>query len=519
MPKNTTPNLRLNQTLRISSTAICLLVFTIGLAASIGWAFNISSLKNIFPNLPIIAPNTSFALMLSAISLWILQEKRSQNKIRFLAYSIAIFIGVIGILTFIEYVAGIDLKIDNLIFKNAFSANGLPVRMSPQSSINFFIISLSFLLINFKTKKNKQPSQYLILIVGLVSLFSFFGFVNNLPSFYTISPYKGMAAHTAIAFGLLFIGIFISRPNTGLMKIFSNSGISGFVARRLFITLFFLMANDVLAMAGHAANFYGHETEAIMHAFLIIVAFIYLMFIGFGSLDKIQSIEEVDRAKSEFVSFVSHQLHTPLTAIKWSADAMLHDSSPLNEKQKEYLSNIHHSADRTINLANAFLNVSKIEQGGFSIENQLINPVDMANDILQELHQEIQKKELSIIREYENNLTALKIDPKLFRIVLQNLISNAIKYTPSHGRITIFLARKNNKIEISVKDSGLGIPAKQQEKVFTKLFRGENIKNETEGSGLGLYMIKTLLEKANGKIWFKSKPNQGTEFVADIPIG
>lgn len=519
MPENTNTNPRFDNAIRISSAIICLLVFSIGLAASIGWAFDISRLKNIFPNLPIIAPNTSFALMLSAISLWLLQEKRQANKIRFLAYFFALLIGALGALTFIEYAAGINLKIDNLIFKNAFSSNGLPVRMSPQSSVNFFIIGLSLLFLNFRAKKNKHPSQYLILIVGLVSLFSFFGFVNNLPTFYTISPYKGMAAHTAVAFGLLFIGIFISRPHAGLMKIFSSAGISGFVARRLFITLFFLMAGDIFAMAGHAANFYGHETEAIIHAFLILFAFIYLMFIGFGSLDKIQSIEEIDKAKSEFVSFVSHQLHTPLTAIKWSADAMLHDNFPLNQKQKEYLSDIHHSADRTINLANAFLNVSKIEQGGFAIENQMINPIDIADDTFQEFRNEIQKKELSIVKEYANNLTSIKIDPKLLRIVLQNLISNAIKYTPSRGRIIISLCQKNNKIEISVKDSGLGIPEDQQKKVFTKLFRGENIKNETEGSGLGLYMVKSLLEKVNGKIWFKSTAKQGTEFIADIPVG
>lgn len=137
---------------------------------------------------------------------------------------------------------------------------------------------------------------------------------------------------------------------------------------------------------------------------------------------------------------------------------------------------------------------------------------------MKELNQTIQKKGLNIIKEYGPNLSAVKIDPKLARIILQNLITNAVQYTPTKGQINIGIDRNGSKLKITVKDTGIGIPLSQQANVFKKLFRAENIKKETKGSGLGLYMIKILLEQINGKIWFESKEGHGTTFHAHIPI-
>jgi signal transduction histidine kinase len=518
MQANSDTNIRLADSLLTFSKAICFVVFFIGLLATLGWALDIPALKSILPALPAISPNTAGALILASASLWLLQESRNKKSIRFLGYSLALIIALLGILTLVEYFFKFNTGIDNLLFKNALNSEGLPVRMSPQSAINFIILSLSLLLINKQSKTGKQPSQYLILIVGIVSLLSFFGFINNIPSFYTISPYKGMAAHTAVAFILLFLATFASRPTSGLMKVFSNSGISGLVARRLFITLSAVMASDILIMAGHANGFYSHEIEAIIHAILIAITFIYLMFIGLASLDKIQSIEEINKVKSEFVSFVSHQLRAPLTAIKWSADTLLHNDPPPGEEQKEYLETIHASANQTINLADAFLNVSKIEQGAFLTGAAESNFQNIAEGILREFKPQIQAQKIDIKKNYGKNLDKVKIDSKLIQVVLQNLISNAIKYTPEKGFIEISANAGKNEILIEVKDSGMGIPAGQQNKIFTNLFRAENAQKKTTGSGIGLYMIKTLLEQVGGKIRFESEEKKGTTFYVGIPI-
>ena len=299
-----------------------------------------------------------------------------------------------------------------------------------------------------------------------------------------------MAAHTAVAFLMLFLAAFISRPASGMMKTFSSEGISGYVARRLFLALFILVPLDILAMTGHSKGMYSHETEAVLHIFFLFSTFIYLMFIGFGSLDKIQAVEEVNRAKSEFVSFVSHQLKNPLTAIRWSASALLDSPQPPNQVQTENIINIKKSADQMINLVSSFLDVSKIEQGTFAEEIQNINLLETADNVIKELEPQIKEKELNIIKEYDKDMPMLKVDSKLAKIILQNLISNAVQYTPQKGQINISIKTDGKNLNIIVADTGLGIPQTQQPNVFKKLFRAENVKKETKGSGLGLNMAK-----------------------------
>jgi signal transduction histidine kinase len=497
------------------SKLMAVLVLAGSFLVLIGWHFNITLFKSIRPNLPLIAPNSGVCLFFSSAALLLLNS--GKKKIYPLAYFLASLVCLAGIITLMEYALKIDFGFSQIIFRNAVGTNGLPVRMSPQSAVNFLVIGLALLLMEKQTKTGRKPSQYLILIVGAISLVSFFGFVNDLPKFYTISPYKGMAAHTAVFFILLFAAIFISRPETGLMKNFSSEGISGFVARRLFATLFAVVVADIVAMAGHTNGFYSHETEAILHVILITIAFVYLMFIGFGSLGKIQSLEEIDRAKSEFVSFVSHQLRTPLTAIKWGIEALLKTPDNLNKGQKESLEEIAQSSERMINLTNAFLDISKIEMGGFLLEARKTNIVEIAQGLIKELSPQIKEKSINVIKKYGEGLEEINVDSKLVQIVLQNLLTNAVKYTSAGGKIELSIERGYHELKIKISDSGAGIPEEQKKFVFAKLFRGANVKEKTEGSGVGLYMVKNLLNRTNGKIWFESKEGQGTTFYVVIP--
>ena len=153
--------------------------------------------------------------------------------------------------------------------------------MSPQSAINFLIISFSLLLINKETKNKNLPSQLLIVVVGFISFLSLFGFIQNVPSFYTISPYKGMAAQTAIAFALIFAAIFISRPDKGLMKTFGSKGVGGYILRRIFFSLVVLSIAGILVVIGRQNGLYSTTTESIFHILLITGIFIYLIFISF----------------------------------------------------------------------------------------------------------------------------------------------------------------------------------------------------------------------------------------------
>ncbi|MCH8987086.1 PAS domain S-box protein, partial [Patescibacteria group bacterium] len=223
---------------------------------------------------------------------------------------------------------------------------------------------------------------------------------------------------------------------------------------------------------------------------------------------------EIDRAKSEFVSLASHQLRTPLTSINWYMEMLLSgEVGGIEEKQKEYLEKIYHNSRRMVVLVNALLNASRVELGTLAVEPKPINLFEIADSVLDELSPQIKKKELQIEKSYDKSLPTVNADPQLTRIVFQNLLSNSVKYTPENGTISLTIEKKEPNVLIKVSDNGYGIPKAQQSQIFKKLFRADNIKSkDPDGTGLGLYIVKSVVEQSGGKIWFESKENKGTTF-------
>ncbi len=233
--------------------------------------------------------------------------------------------------------------------------------------------------------------------------------------------------------------------------------------------------------------------------------------------------KEVDQAKTEFVSLASHQLRTPLSAINWYTEMLMAgDAGDVNLEQKNYLEEIYKGSQRMVDLVNALLNVSRLELGTFVIEPIKGSLQKISDEVLEELKNQINSKKLQIIKKYNNSIPALFLDLKLTRIVFQNLLSNSVKYTPEGGSISVVIdinPRNKQEILVMVKDSGYGIPRNQQDKVFSKLFRADNVKKmETEGTGLGLYIIKQIITHVGGSIWFDSVVDKGTTFYVTIPI-
>jgi PAS domain S-box-containing protein len=228
----------------------------------------------------------------------------------------------------------------------------------------------------------------------------------------------------------------------------------------------------------------------------------------------------IDRAKTEFVSVASHQLRSPLSAIKWASEILLGlDAGKLNKKQLQYIQEIRNGNERMIELVNTLLNVSRIELGTYAVVPRKINIADILDEVLSDMKNEIKAKHLILSRDV-GRIPPLMADPIFIRIILQNLITNAVKYTPEKGSITVTLGRHKDSLRLSVKDTGYGIPKSAQSNIFTKLFRAENIqKMSVDGNGLGLYITKSIVEKAvNGTIWFESEENIGSTFYVEIPL-
>jgi len=229
---------------------------------------------------------------------------------------------------------------------------------------------------------------------------------------------------------------------------------------------------------------------------------------------------EIDQAKTELVSLASHQLRTPLSAINWYAEMLIgQEVGALTDKQREYLMSLAEANHRMIDLVNALLNVSRIDLGTFAIDPTPVDFASIGKSVLSELEPQVLAKHLTVTVKHDPNLPAVSADPKLVRIIFQNLLSNAIKYTPPSGAVTLSITLTPPNILITVTDTGYGIPSAQQNKIFTKLFRADNIRNkEIEGTGLGLYIVKSIVDASGGKIEFDSLEGKGTTFRVLMPL-
>ncbi len=230
--------------------------------------------------------------------------------------------------------------------------------------------------------------------------------------------------------------------------------------------------------------------------------------------------KEIDRAKTEFVSLASHQLRTPLSAIRWYSEMLLSKYvGELNEKQRQYVKEIYAGNLRMVELVNALLNVSRIDLGTFAIDPEPVNLVEVCDSVLSELTPQINEKKQTIERIFAGAPKVYQADSKLIRIVFQNFLSNSVKYTPPGGHITAEISTKEGNLYIRVSDNGYGIPVSQHGKIFEKLFRADNVRQkDTEGTGLGMYIVKAIVESSGGKIWFESEENKGTTFHVYMPL-
>ncbi len=239
---------------------------------------------------------------------------------------------------------------------------------------------------------------------------------------------------------------------------------------------------------------------------------------------------ELEKTKTEFVSIASHQLRTPLSTVNWYTEMLLSgEVGDVNPKQKDYLNEIYAGNQRMIELVNALLNVSRLEVGAFIVEPKMINMKTVVEDVINEAKVQFNDRQIKVETVFDDNLPEVQADQNLARIILQNLITNAMKYTGTKINVSLSLQegilinqrdRKDSSgILIKISDDGMGIPETQKPQIFTKLFRADNARmKDPQGSGLGLYIVKSIIDQTGGEIWFDSKENSGSTFYVLVPI-
>ncbi|HPW34170.1 MAG TPA: ATP-binding protein [Candidatus Paceibacterota bacterium] len=228
---------------------------------------------------------------------------------------------------------------------------------------------------------------------------------------------------------------------------------------------------------------------------------------------------ELLKSKTEFITVAAHQLRTPLTAVNWALESL--ENSQLQPQQKELVDTGFLSAKKMLKTVNDLLDVSKIEEGRFGYQFEEVNIVSFIESIL--------SQSMDVAKQYgiklyfsrpESQMINVYIDQQKMSMVLFNLIDNAIKYNVENGEVTVSIEPLPGEsfVRISIKDTGIGIPSNQIEKLFTKFFRADNVvKFAPDGTGMGLYIVKNVITRHGGRVWAESELNRGTTFYFTIP--
>ncbi len=232
-----------------------------------------------------------------------------------------------------------------------------------------------------------------------------------------------------------------------------------------------------------------------------------------------EKLKSFDSEKSEFVSIAAHQLRTPLSAIKWSQQMLYTEElGPLSDEQKQMIEQSQHSVTRLVNMINHLLDADHLELDKDHANKETVDISKIANEVISDVKPNADKKgvilELIIPSKGVPSITA---NPERIKDILLNLTDNAVKYTPTGGTVTVKIT-VGEKMRIEVSDTGMGIPVQHQDKIFSRFARAENAKRvDADGSGLGLYIVKRIIDFLGGNISFTSIEGRGTTFVVQLP--
>ena len=237
-------------------------------------------------------------------------------------------------------------------------------------------------------------------------------------------------------------------------------------------------------------------------------------------LEKLNNeLKNLNKMKSDFISAVSHELRTPLTSIKGYASILMTGKlGDVLPAQKERLEKIDKHSNSLVHLINNLLDIARIESGKVQMEMKEISIKEMLDSVVDIIAPQVKEKNISLKINSKIRFDKIKADQGQMERVFLNLLSNAIKFTPEKGSVTISIDEKEDDIQFSIEDTGIGIPPQDIPKVFQEFFRADNaLDQKIKGSGLGLSLVKKIVEAHRGKIWFNSELGKGTRFSFTMP--
>jgi two-component system phosphate regulon sensor histidine kinase PhoR len=233
------------------------------------------------------------------------------------------------------------------------------------------------------------------------------------------------------------------------------------------------------------------------------------------TMQDISYLKELDRLKSDFLHTVSHDLRSPLTSILGYTE-LIERTGPLNENQTEFLHRLQGSIQHITTLVNDLLDLGRLE-AGFDTRREIVQLENILKFSLDMFDAQVRKKNIVLTKEIGSAMKGIRANPIRIRQMMDNLIGNAIKYTPDEGLVQVSMTMQDNQIILKVQDNGPGIPVEEQSHVFEKFYRATNAPDGVEGSGLGLAIVKSIVDSHQGRVWVESNAEKGSSFIVILP--
>jgi signal transduction histidine kinase len=284
--------------------------------------------------------------------------------------------------------------------------------------------------------------------------------------------------------------------------------------------LFILMGFVIIAgMSGTyiVTSKFSDDPSVVVISVSAMTAFLFM--VGHAVVTSFQRLADASRLKSEFISIVSHQLRSPLSAIKWQLEIMLEQAQAMAGEIPAAIRTIRDQNERMIALVNDLLEVNRIEDDRLMLRPVHISLGDFVEEIVGEYQPMAQKSRVNLTVHKQDSGLWVFIDDSKLRWVCENLLDNAIRYTKEGGNVQVSIFKSGAMGRVEVEDDGVGIPLAAQTKIFTQFFRAENaMRTHAEGTGLGLYLVKELVKAMGGKVGFVSLENKGSTFWFTVPL-
>ena len=260
-------------------------------------------------------------------------------------------------------------------------------------------------------------------------------------------------------------------------------------------------------------------SNPLIVALLVMIVALVQVILSYFINKSFENLLEVNRMKRDFINIVSHQMRTPLSSLRWAVEFITSGKlDHIEEKYGSYIDIIKEDVEVMGRLIEEFLTVSRIEDKSLLFKKEKFSLSKMIDSLISEFKPFCEARNVKLEVEKED-IPEIISDSQKVRVVIENLIDNAIKYSKEKGMIKIFIKKQGRNVYVGVKDTGVGIPREEQKYIFQKFYRSRNVNElQTKGSGLGLYITKSIVESLGGKIGFSSEENKGSLFWFTIPI-